>query len=122
MKKHRNITIHSQNYKVTMSTIKKPKGHYISVGIIIGIGIFGMLGTVIYLITNNFAFIGVGPAVGIPIGLILGQSIESKKEREGKIRELSTQEKQRQHLLIFLGLGVAFLSIIGFLLFAIVQS
>ena len=105
-----------------MSTIKKPKGHYISVGIIIGIGIFGMLGTVIYLITNNFAFIGAGPAVGLPIGLILGQSMESKKEREGKIRELSTQEKQRQHLLIFLGLGVAFLSIIGFLLFAIVQS
>ena len=105
-----------------MSTIKNPKGHYISVGIIIGIGIFGILGTVIYLITNNFAFIGVGPAVGLPIGLILGQSMESKKEREGKIRELSTQEKQRQHLLIFLGLGVAFLSIIGFLLFAIVQS
>ena len=71
-----------------MSTIKKPKGHYISVGIIIGIGIFGMLGTVIYLITNNFAFIGVGPAVGIPIGLILGQIWKAKKSAKEKLENL----------------------------------
>ena len=60
--------------------------------------------------------------MGVPIGLLIGQSLESKKEQEGKLRELTIQEKQRQRMLIFVGLGLAFLGILGFLLFAIVSS
>lgn len=105
-----------------MSDKQKPRGHYVSFGIAIGIGIFGVLGVAISFITENFALIGVGPAVGVPIGLLIGQSLESKKEQEGKLRELTIQEKQRQRMLIFVGLGFAFLGILGFLLFAIVTS
>lgn len=105
-----------------MTEKKRPKGHYVSVGIAIGIGIFGVLGFIVSALTDNFALLGVGPAVGVPIGILIGQSLESKKEREGMIRELTIQEKQRQQIMIFIGIGLAFLGILGFLLFAIVNS
>lgn len=106
-----------------METKKQhPKGHYTTLGIAIGAGAFGILGVIICMITDNMGLIGIGPAVGIPIGLLIGQSLEGKKEREGRVRELTVQEKQRQRIAIFVGVAMAFFGILAFLLFAIVNS
>lgn len=106
-----------------METNKQhPKGHYTTLGIAIGAGVFGVLGFIICVLTDNMGLIGVGPAVGIPLGLLIGQSLESKKEREGKVRELTVTEKQRQRTAIFVGIGLAFLGVLAFLLFVIVNS
>lgn len=106
-----------------METKKQyPKGHYTTLGIAIGAIVFGLLGFVICLMTDNMALLGVGPSVGIPIGLIFGQNLEGRKEREGMVRELTMVEKQRQRIAIFVGIAFAFLGILAFLLFAIVNS
>lgn len=106
-----------------METKKQyPKGHFVTVGIAIGAISFGILGVIICIVTDNMGLIGVGPSVGIPIGLLIGQSLESKNERLGRVRELTVTEKQRQRVAIFVGIGLAFLGILGFLGFVIANS
>lgn len=106
-----------------METKKQyPKGHYTTMGIAVGAIVFGALGFIICMITDNMGLLGVGPSVGIPIGLIFGQILEGRKQREGMVRELTEHEKQRQRVAIFVGIAFAFLGILAFLLFAIVNS
>jgi hypothetical protein len=100
-----------------------PKGHFVGMWMGIGIAIFSGLGIPISIITKNFGFVGIGTAIGIVFGLLVGQSIENKYSREGRIRPLTESEKiNRQGVLnlgkkITISIGLVLLTI-GVLLFS----
>ena len=95
---------------------KYPEGHFVNKWMGIGIAVFAGVGIPISIISDNTAFIGIGPALGIAIGLSTGQSIENRYKKEGRIRPLNAQEKRLKKrsvmaASILLGLGVAALLI-----------
>lgn len=96
---------------------KFPKGHFIKKWTGLGIAIFSGIGIPLSIITDNPAFIGVGPAIGVALGSSIGQSIEKKYTREGRIRSLNDTEKRKQK--IATKVGIAFL-ILGFLAFVLI--
>ena len=49
--------------------LKIPEGQIIAKWMGIGIAIFAGLGIPLSIITSNFAFIGIGPALGVAVGL-----------------------------------------------------
>ena len=89
-----------------------PEGHFIGMWTGIGIAMFSGIGVPISIATKNYAFMGIGPALGVAFGLSVGQGIENKYKKEGKIRPLTEHEKKRRKMgfvagLIALVLGVA---------------
>ncbi|USN45436.1 MAG: hypothetical protein H6502_05295 [Candidatus Woesearchaeota archaeon] len=60
---------------------KYPEGYFASLGMGIGIAVFSGLGILLCTVTKNYGLIGVGPAVGVPIGLSIGQGIEKKIQK-----------------------------------------
>jgi hypothetical protein len=44
--------------------------------------------------------IALGPAIGLAFGFAIGQSVEEKYKKEGKIRPLTDREKKRRSILI----------------------
>jgi hypothetical protein len=92
-----------------------PEGHFIGMWMGISMAIFTGLGVALSAIAQNFAFIGVGPAIGVGFGLPIGQAIENKYKAQGKIRPLTETEKQsRKNLLI----GGVLLFLAGVVVFA----
>lgn len=69
-----------------------PKGHFVGLWIGICISIFSGFGIPLSIVTDNFGFIGIGPALGVAVGVAIGQSIENKYKEEGRIRPLSEYE------------------------------
>ena len=80
-------------------TGKFPEGHFIGIWMGIGIAIFSGVGIPLSILLENPGFIGIGPAIGVSFGLAIGMSIEGKKKKEGKIRPLTTKEKNRRKIL-----------------------
>ena len=72
-----------------------PEGYFRGMWIGICIAIFSGLGIPASIITQNYAFIGMGPAIGVAVGAGIGQSIENKYKQEGRIRPLSEGEKKK---------------------------
>ena len=85
----------------------------------IGIAVFSGLGIPLSIITENYAFIGIGPALGVSFGLAIGSSIEAKYKKEGKIRPLSEKEKKRQKIGITAGIVILSLLALIFLILAL---
>jgi len=97
---------------------KYPKGYFLNLWMGMCIAIFSGIGIPIAIISENFAFIGIGPAIGVSIGLAIGQGIENKHEKEGKMRPLTKEEKRGARRMLFLGIAVLFmLAILGVLFF-----
>jgi len=95
-----------------------PEGHFTGKWMAIGIAIFSGFGIPLSIATGNYAFIGIGPALGVSMGLSIGSSIEAKHKKEGKVRPLTEEEKKRNKLLITLGImSLVVLAFIGILLF-----
>ena len=92
---------------------KYPEGHFLGMWMGIGIAIFSGFGIPLSIITENPGLIGIGPALGVAFGLAIGQSIENKYKREGKIRTLSESEGKRKTNAVILGI---ILLIIGLIL------
>jgi len=73
-----------------------PPGHYTSLGISLGmtfgivIGIF--MGSTVGGLGNGIA---IGIAMGVAIGAGIGTKLEAKAKSEGKIRELTEEEKRK---------------------------
>ena len=97
---------------------KYPEGHFVGMWIGIGIAIFTGVGVPIPFATGNPGLFGIGPALGVSIGLAIGSGIEAKYRKEGKIRSLTEEEKKRKRLGITIGIiTLVALSLVGLLLF-----
>ena len=51
-------------------------------GMAIGIGLFLPFGVLISILTDNFAFIGVGLPIGVAVGIAIGKSLLRRKVAE----------------------------------------
>jgi len=94
---------------------KYPEGHFVGLWTGLGIAMFAGLGVPLSIALDNFAFIGIGPAIGVGVGIAIGQSIEDKKKKEGKIRPLTEDEKKNRKKLLFFTIALLVLGIIAFL-------
>ncbi len=62
-----------------------PRGYYQALWIGLGMAIFGVpLGMAMGAALGNFAFIGIGPGMGLPIGIAIGTEKDKKAAREGR--------------------------------------
>jgi len=97
-------------------TKKYPEGHFVVMWMGIGIAIFSGLGIPLAIVTENFGLIGIGPAMGAAFGVVIGQSVEAKYKKEGKIRPLTEEERKRKQIGVTVGLIVLlFLALSAFL-------
>lgn len=99
---------------------KHPEGHIVGLWMGICIAVFSGFGIPLSIITHNYGFIGIGPAIGVAVGALIGQSIENKYKKEGKIRPLSEYERKRKKTaviagIIILTLGIATLMVLLFI-------
>ncbi|WP_340113691.1 hypothetical protein [Maribellus mangrovi] len=93
---------------------KYPKGYFLNLWMGICIAVFSGVGIPIAIISKNFAFIGIGPAIGVSVGIAIGQGIENKQEKEGRIRPLTNEEKRNAKRMLILGIALLFvLAILG---------
>jgi hypothetical protein len=85
---------------------KYPEGHFKKLWMGIGIAIFSMFGIPLSIATGSYGFIGIGPAIGVSFGLAIGQSIENKYKKEGKIRPLTEEEQNRKKIGVLAGIFI----------------
>ena len=95
---------------------KYPEGHFVGMWMGIGIAIFSGIGVPLSVALKMPGLIGIGPAIGVAFGIALGQSIESKYKKEGKIRSLTKDEKKKRKILVIAGFFVFILGLLKFLL------
>jgi len=81
----------------------------------IGIAIFSGIGFVLSIITHNYTFFVIGPGLGVAFGLALGQAIENKYKKEGKIRSLTKDEKKTRSNAVIVGIIALLLGLVAFL-------
>ena len=86
-------------------TGKRPKGHFMGMGIALGIP----LGIPIGLALGNIAF---GPAIGVAIGTAIGAFLEQKHKDE--LRPLTEKEKEVQKRAALIGAGILVLGLLMF--------
>lgn len=90
-----------------------PEGHFVGKWMGIGMAIFSGLGVSLSIISGNEGLIGIGPALGMSVGLAIGTSIEEKYKKEGLIVKKSNSSQNRKVAIAIIILGIAvFLGII----------
>ena len=95
---------------------KYPKGHFIGMWMGIGIAIFSGIGIPLSIALNNYAFVGMGPALGVAVGLSIGQGIETKHLKEGRIRPLTDKEKRNQKIVLTTAIIILTIGVLAFTL------
>jgi hypothetical protein len=81
---------------------KYPKGHWMGIGIALGIPIGTALFFIADLLTGEFgSMFFLGPGAGAAIGVSIGAALE--KKYKGQIRELTPREERRQRRLVLAG-------------------
>ncbi len=59
--------------------------HYRNHWMVLGLTVFGMpFGIIMSLLLGNFGYIGIGLAIGIPIGMAFGKQLDNKAAQEGR--------------------------------------
>lgn len=67
-----------------------PRNYYATIWTSLGMSAFGLpIGTALFAITDNPAFIGVGLPIGLGMGSMHGASLDKKAEAEGRVLKLS---------------------------------
>ncbi len=100
---------------------KYPQGHWMSIGMCIGIAL-GCIPSFVGLLFDPMApFVGIGPAMGLGFGVAIGSALERRHKDE--LRPLTEEEQRRRFRLTRVGLGalallVLSLFVLGGLLFA----
>ena len=88
-----------------MAKERYPEGHFIGQGMAFGIAFGGGIGVPLGIAIGNPAFFGLGLPIGLSIGSAIGYSFEKKAKAEGKIRPLTKEEKRKQKINGYIGLG-----------------
>ncbi len=91
-----------------------PEGHFTGKWMGIGIALFSGVGVALSVSTDNPGLIGIGPAIGVAFGLSVGQAVENKYKKEGKIRPLTAAEKKTRKLILAIGVILLLLGIAVF--------
>jgi hypothetical protein len=58
----------------------KQKQHYMGLGMAIGMAMFAPLGIVLSIVTDNPGLLGIGPAVGVSIGVAIGEHLHKRSK------------------------------------------
>lgn len=88
------------------SNKKYPEGHFVGMWMGIGIAIFSGIGVPLSVLLKTPGLMAIGPAAGVAFGLALGESIETKYKKEGRIRPLTREEKNQRRLLVVAGIAL----------------
>ena len=100
------------------SNEKFPEGHFVGMWMGIAIAIFTGVGVPLSIATGNPGLIGIGPAIGVAFGLSVGSAIEAKHKKEGKIRPLTEDEREKRKKAVTLGFVILIaLAVLGFVIF-----
>ncbi|MHA6280723.1 hypothetical protein ACXYMT_11130 [Salinimicrobium sp. CAU 1759] len=63
-----------------------PRNYYATLWLPLGMTAFGLpLGVVVYILTGNVAFIGIGLPIGMALGSFYGATLDKKAEKEGRV-------------------------------------
>jgi hypothetical protein len=62
------------------------RDHYISIGLAIGMPSFAFIGFLLCLTTDSPSFLGLGPAIGLAIGVTIGEGLY-RRSRQGEANE-----------------------------------
>ena len=61
------------------------RNRYLAIGIAIGMPIFGLIGMALCLATGNPGLLGVGPGVGLAMGIAIGEGLYRRSlQRKGQ--------------------------------------
>lgn len=90
---------------------KYPQGHWMSVGMCIGIVIGCVPSLAGILFDPMSSFVAIGPAMGCGLGVALGAALERKHKDE--IRPLTEEEKRTRSRMMFVGLGALALLVVS---------
>ncbi len=98
---------------------KYPQGHWMSIGMCIGIAL-GCIPSFVGLLFDQMApFVGIGPAIGCALGVAIGSALERKHKDE--LRPLTEEDRRVRFRLTLVGLGALALLVLSvFLLGGIV--
>ena len=95
---------------------KYPEGYFVGMWMGIFIAIFSGIGIPLSIITENPGFIGIGPALGVAVGVATGQSIENNYKQQDRIRPLTESEQKRKKNTVFAGIVILTLGVLIFIL------
>ena len=98
---------------------KYAEGHFVGIWMCIGILIMFGIGIPFAIVTHNYMFVYIGPAIGVAFGMAIGQSIENKHKLEGRIRPLNKSEQKKMKYSIASGIVLLTLGVLVFMLFYI---
>ncbi|MBN2777214.1 MAG: hypothetical protein JXR36_06215 [Bacteroidales bacterium] len=87
---------------------KYPEGHFKGICMTLGFLIFAGAGIPLSIVTKNMSIIGIGSAVGVLLGMVVGESVEKKYAEKGLLRPMNEKEirnkKNQIKLLLLAGL------------------
>ncbi len=90
---------------------KYPQGHWMSIGMCIGIAL-GCIPSFMGLLFDQMApFVGIGPAIGCGLGVAIGSALEQRHKDE--LRPLTEAERQTRTRLTVIGLGALALLVLS---------
>ncbi len=90
---------------------KYPQGHWMSIGICIGIAMGCIPSLAGILFDPMSSFVGIGPAIGCGLGIAIGSTLERRHKDE--LRPLTEEEQRLRSRLTLVGLGVLALLVLS---------
>lgn len=90
---------------------KYPQGHWMSIGMCIGIAIGCVPSLAGILFDEMSSFVAIGPAIGCGVGIAIGSALESKHKNE--VRPLTEDEQRVRFRLTLVGLAALALLVLS---------
>lgn len=99
-----------------------PEGHFVGMWLGIGIALFSGLGIPLAIATGNHGLMGIGPGLGVAFGVAVGQGIENRYKKEGRIRPLTPAEKKKKKTVLLIGVAMLALGAAAFLVLLLLRK
>jgi hypothetical protein len=91
--------------------VKYPQGHWMSIGMCIGIALGCIPSFVGILFDEMSSFVAFGPAIGCALGVAIGSALEQKHKAE--LRPLTEEEQRTRFRLTLVALGALALLVLS---------